>query len=229
MVTQCDLVNASENLTKMLHIAWLSDSNMIVTSAFQGENPIYKSAVTTVVNPKYEGKWWRYSFQWTLLSSIWQLQYLLQVWGLTGTFVGIYVFSSCRFTIIMYYAATAPIFLLTPMIYMHFLCFRCTVYVYILLSCILAEMMTWRCFFLATGLVWKEDLVFFNNTIQNSICTRISQLLSLSQTLLFLSLPLLVSLCTDFLCVSVCSRRGLSLLCKFSAVATHYVNMCVYI
>jgi hypothetical protein len=22
-----------------------------------GENPIYKSAVTTVVNPKYEGKW----------------------------------------------------------------------------------------------------------------------------------------------------------------------------
>ncbi|KAF6725251.1 Integrin beta-1-A [Oryzias melastigma] len=23
---------------------------------FQGENPIYKSAVTTVVNPKYEGK-----------------------------------------------------------------------------------------------------------------------------------------------------------------------------
>lgn len=25
-------------------------------SAPQGENPIYKSAVTTVVNPKYEGK-----------------------------------------------------------------------------------------------------------------------------------------------------------------------------
>lgn len=28
------------------------------SSAPQGENPIYKSAVTTVVNPKYEGKWW---------------------------------------------------------------------------------------------------------------------------------------------------------------------------
>lgn len=35
---------------------------MIVTEvfAFQGENPIYKSAVTTVVNPKYEGKWWHH-------------------------------------------------------------------------------------------------------------------------------------------------------------------------
>lgn len=27
----------------------------------QGENPIYKSAVTTVVNPKYEGKWWSFA------------------------------------------------------------------------------------------------------------------------------------------------------------------------
>ena len=32
-----------------------------LSSLSQGENPIYKSAVTTVVNPKYEGKWWRKS------------------------------------------------------------------------------------------------------------------------------------------------------------------------
>lgn len=31
------------------------------SSAPQGENPIYKSAVTTVVNPKYEGKWWSFT------------------------------------------------------------------------------------------------------------------------------------------------------------------------
>lgn len=69
-------------LTKTLHFAWLSNNNIIVTFffAFQGENPIYKSAVTTVINPKYEGKWWRHSFQLTLLTSIWQLQYLW-VWG----------------------------------------------------------------------------------------------------------------------------------------------------
>lgn len=119
----------SDNLTKILHIAWLNNT-MIVTSilAFQGENPIYKSAVTTVVNPKYEGKWWHQSFQWTLLSSIWQLQYLPQVWALRGSCGGIYVISSCCFTIIMYHAATASVFLLTLMIYMHLLYFRCTVY-----------------------------------------------------------------------------------------------------
>lgn len=33
----------------------------------QGENPIYKSAVTTVVNPKYEGKWWSPAFALTTL------------------------------------------------------------------------------------------------------------------------------------------------------------------
>lgn len=32
-----------------------------LSSAPQGENPIYKSAVTTVVNPKYEGKWWSFA------------------------------------------------------------------------------------------------------------------------------------------------------------------------
>lgn len=36
-------------------------------SLSQGENPIYKSAVTTVVNPKYEGKWWSFAFTVTTL------------------------------------------------------------------------------------------------------------------------------------------------------------------
>lgn len=36
-------------------------------SVSQGENPIYKSAVTTVVNPKYEGKWWSPAFIVTTL------------------------------------------------------------------------------------------------------------------------------------------------------------------
>ena len=45
------------NLTTKLRKACLSNNIYLWGFfSFLGENPIYKSAVTTVVNPKYEGK-----------------------------------------------------------------------------------------------------------------------------------------------------------------------------
>lgn len=82
-------------------------------------------------------------------------------WGPRPFCGGIRVFSCYCFIILMYHAATAPVFLLTRMIYMHLLGFRCTEYVYILLNHRFAEIMTQIFFFPATGLEWKEELVFF--------------------------------------------------------------------
>lgn len=45
--------------TRVAFMFWENDCciyTFCLSSAPQGENPIYKSAVTTVVNPKYEGK-----------------------------------------------------------------------------------------------------------------------------------------------------------------------------
>ena len=55
--------------TKVWRVLWFVSlipqnhfNSLTCVSLFsQGENPIYKSAVTTVVNPKYEGKWWSFA------------------------------------------------------------------------------------------------------------------------------------------------------------------------
>lgn len=53
------------NMRQILSFLFPENSCCIYTfcssSPPQGENPIYKSAVTTVVNPKYEGKWWSFT------------------------------------------------------------------------------------------------------------------------------------------------------------------------
>lgn len=134
----------------------------------------------------------------------------------------------------MYCAATASVFLLTLMIYMHLLYFRCTVYIMCIYFKVayLLKKMTWRCLFPATGLIWAEDLAFYNNSLWAlwiyNIHTKISQLLSLSQPLVCLSLPLRISLCTDFSCMCICFRQDLSLICKLSAIAAHYVDVYIY-
>lgn len=142
--------------------------------------------------------------------------------GLGATCGRIYVISSCRFTFIMYHAATASVFLLTLMIYMHLLYFRCTVCVYtcklhicrnydmtVLFSCHRTCMGGWFSVVLTTRCGHYGYTIYVEELLSFCLC---------------LSRPSSrLSLCTDFLCVSVCSRQDLSLIC---IVVGHSSTLC---
>lgn len=108
-------------------------------------------------------------------------------------------------------------------------------YVYILLSCVIAEVMTQGCFFSCHGTGKAGGFSFCFLTMWtlwiHNICTRIPQLVCLSQTRLSLPPSSRLSLCALTSCVFLlCSRQDLSLICKLSAIAAHYVNVlvCIY-
>lgn len=117
-------------------------------------------------------------------------------------------------------------------------------YMYILLSCISAEvdemMVIFSChrtgmgrrfrFFFCCCLLFF-CLLFFPHCGQYGYTVYVQQFLSFCLCLRHLVSVCLsphLSLCTDFLCVSVCSRQDLRLICKLSAIAAHYVNVCIY-
>ena len=156
-------------------------------------------------------------------------------WGLWSKVIlwWIHVFSCYCFIILMYHAATAPVFLLTRMIYMHLLDLRCTEYVYILFKSQICWNYDTKNFFPAAGLVWKEELAFFFFffvTKHHGRMNHVEFVTSVSSSVMFPSISPSSRPSVHWpLCISVCPTQNLSFICKLPAVAAHYVSMCVYI
>lgn len=87
-------------------VATLFLTRVLILSPPQGENPIYKSAVTTVVNPKYEGKWWSFSF---LVTTLYEKEHGFGLQGGAGFCNALTVCCCCSHQMIAMHFATISV------------------------------------------------------------------------------------------------------------------------